>query len=98
MKNTTNSLLLENNLLYNTDMLHPELPASMSMFLNYWEDNYNLAMNLQQAIIDRRIAAKKGDRLKKQIYWHLFLFPRAAVTAMHFASMWPRRAKIANWR
>jgi len=52
--------LLENNLLYNTDMLHPELPGSMSMFLNYWEDNFNLAFNLQQAIIDKRIGKEKG--------------------------------------
>ena len=52
--------LLENNLLYNTDMLHPELPGSMSMFLNYWEDNFNLALNLQQAIIDKRIGTEKG--------------------------------------
>ena len=27
-------------LLYDTDLLHLNMPSSMSMFLNYWEDNY----------------------------------------------------------
>ena len=56
--------LLENNLLYNTDLLHPELPASMTMFLNYWQDNYELALNLQQAIIDNLIGKEKGRPLE----------------------------------
>src|SRR5580765_7599171 len=56
--------LLENNLLYNTDLLHPELPSSMSMFLNYWDDNYNLALNLQQAIADNRIGKERGRSLE----------------------------------
>ena len=29
--------------LYNTDQLHPELPSSMGMFLNYWDDYYPIA-------------------------------------------------------
>ena len=56
--------LLENNLLYNTDLLHPELPASMSMFLNYWEDNYSLALNVQRAIADNIIGKEKGRTLE----------------------------------
>jgi fumarylacetoacetate (FAA) hydrolase len=52
--------LLENNLLYDTDLLHPELPSSMSMFLAYWEDNYNIALNLQKAIRDARIGKERG--------------------------------------
>ncbi|MBS1919921.1 MAG: fumarylacetoacetate hydrolase family protein [Bacteroidetes bacterium] len=30
--------VLINDLLYNIDVLHPDLPGTMSMFLNYWED------------------------------------------------------------
>ncbi len=30
--------LLVNGILYDTDTLHPDLPVSMSMFLNYWDD------------------------------------------------------------
>lgn len=52
--------MLDNNLLYDTDLLHTELPSSMTMFLNYWEDNYALALKLQQAITDNRISKAKG--------------------------------------
>ena len=31
------AILVDGNL-YDTDTLHPDLPISMSMFLNYWDD------------------------------------------------------------
>lgn len=49
-----------NGLLYNLDLIHPELPNSMGMFLNYWDDNIELAMKGNQAIIDGRISESKG--------------------------------------
>lgn len=52
--------LFENGLLYDMDLLHPEMPASMSVFLNFWEDLYPLAMNLQQALKEGRIGKEKG--------------------------------------
>ena len=52
--------ILENNLLYDTDLLHTELPSSMTMFLTYWEDNYALALKLHQAILEDRIGREKG--------------------------------------
>lgn len=55
--------ILENNLLYDTDLLHMELPSSMSMFLNFWEDNYALVLKLHQAILDNRIGKEKGFSL-----------------------------------
>ncbi|MEO6548952.1 MAG: fumarylacetoacetate hydrolase family protein [Ferruginibacter sp.] len=36
--------------LYDTDSMHPDLPISMSMFLNYWEDVLPLAMAAEQKI------------------------------------------------
>ena len=36
--------------LYPTDALHPDLPISMSMFLNYWEDIMPLALAVEQRI------------------------------------------------
>lgn len=30
--------ILVNGILYDTDSLHPDLPVSMNMFLNYWDD------------------------------------------------------------
>ena len=35
---------LVNGLLYDTDTLHPEFAVTMTMFLNYWEDIYPLAI------------------------------------------------------
>lgn len=52
--------LLVSDVLYDTDALHPELPSSMNMFLNYWEDCYPLALNCQRAIEDGRISAARG--------------------------------------
>ena len=57
--------ILENNLLYDTDLLHMEMPSSMSMFLAYWEDNYTLALKLHQAILDDRISSAKGFPLEE---------------------------------
>lgn len=52
--------MFENGLLYDMDLLHPEMPASMSVFLNFWEDLYPLAMGLQQALRNGRIGKEKG--------------------------------------
>lgn len=52
--------LLEGEFLYDTDALHPELPSSMNMFLNYWEDCHPLAGNCALAIRDGRISTARG--------------------------------------
>jgi fumarylacetoacetate (FAA) hydrolase len=52
--------MLKNGLLYDTDLLHMEMPSSMSMFLNFWDDNYSLALKLEQAIEDDIISKGKG--------------------------------------
>src|SRR4026208_325432 len=36
------AVLIE-DMVYDMDVLHPDLPNSMSMFLNYWEDSFPLA-------------------------------------------------------
>jgi fumarylacetoacetate (FAA) hydrolase len=36
--------------LYDMDSIHPELPTSMAMFLNYWEDYYPIAQNALERI------------------------------------------------
>jgi len=35
--------VLINDLVYDMEVLHPDLPTSMSMFLNYWEDMFPVA-------------------------------------------------------
>ncbi|MBK7882981.1 MAG: hypothetical protein IPJ81_03585 [Chitinophagaceae bacterium] len=42
--------LLVNGNLYDTDSLHSDLPMSMSMFLNYWDDVMPLALSAEQRI------------------------------------------------
>ena len=38
--------------IYDTDKLHPDLPISMAMFLNYWEDVFPLAQAAEQKVKD----------------------------------------------
>ena len=47
--------LLEDGLLYNMDLLHPDLPNSMSMFLQYWEDSLPMLRGGQMMIAEGRI-------------------------------------------
>ena len=46
--------------LYDCDLVHPEPPANMNMFLNYWDDMYPVAVTVNQAILDGRIGKEKG--------------------------------------
>ncbi len=51
---------LVNGLLYDCDLLHPELPNSMSMFLQYWDDNFPIAQAVNQSILDGKISNQKA--------------------------------------
>ena len=42
--------LLIDGKLYDTDAIHPDLPISMSMFLNYWDDMYPVALAAEKRI------------------------------------------------
>jgi fumarylacetoacetate (FAA) hydrolase len=46
--------------LYDMEILHPDMPGSMSMFLNYWEDAYPVAKAAEDAIRDGRISQVRG--------------------------------------
>jgi fumarylacetoacetate (FAA) hydrolase len=52
--------IYHDGLLYNMDQLHPELPNTMSMLLNYWDDTIETALKCNQAILDGRISASKA--------------------------------------
>jgi len=52
--------ILVDNLLYDTDFIHPELPSGMSMFLQFWDDNFEIAYKCEQAIKDGHIGKEKG--------------------------------------
>jgi fumarylacetoacetate (FAA) hydrolase len=62
-------------LLYDTDLLHMEMPSSMNMFLNFWDDNYALALKLQQAIEDNIIGKQKGFPVEDAILLAPVPFP-----------------------
>ena len=42
--------ILVDGLLYDTDLLHPDLPVGMAMFLNYWDDCYPIALTAEYQI------------------------------------------------
>lgn len=44
--------LLVNGLLYDTDKLHPNLPVTMTMFLNYWDDVFPIAHSINKSLIE----------------------------------------------
>jgi len=52
--------LLVGDILYDMDVLHPELPSTMSMFLNYWEDYFPLAKVMNESIEQGKISFNKG--------------------------------------
>lgn len=52
--------VLVNNYLYDMERLHPDLPNTMSMFLNYWEEVLPVAQAGVQMIEQGRIAENKG--------------------------------------
>ncbi len=43
--------ILVNGVLYNMDSIHPDLPPSMAVFLNYWEDYFPIAQSAEQRIL-----------------------------------------------
>ena len=44
--------ILANGLLYDMDNLHPNLPVTMTMFLNYWEDVFPIAHSINRALLE----------------------------------------------
>lgn len=52
--------LLVDGLLFEMEALHPDLPPNMSMFLNYWEDAFSMALGGQMMIAEGRISKNKG--------------------------------------
>src|SRR4029079_5095259 len=52
--------LLIDGLLYDTDLMHPDLPISMGMFLNYWEDLYPVAQTIEKNIKEGKLSRQYG--------------------------------------
>lgn len=52
--------ILVDGMLYDTDLMHPDLPVSMSMFLNYWDDVYPLALGVDRSIRNGNVSLQQG--------------------------------------
>ncbi len=57
--------LLVDGYLYDLDALHPDMPGSMSMFLNFWEDAYAAALGIEEAIRAGRISNVRATPMDK---------------------------------
>ena len=51
---------LVDGLLFDCDLVHPELPNSMNMFLNYWDDMFPIAKQAEAAIVSGRVSRDNG--------------------------------------
>src|SRR5476649_2717457 len=51
---------LVDGLLYDCDLVNPELPNSMNIFLTYWDDMYPIAQKVDAAIKDGRLQKGNG--------------------------------------
>lgn len=51
---------LVDGFLFDCDLVHPELPNSMNMFLQYWEEMFPIAQKTNTAITEGRIGKEKG--------------------------------------
>lgn len=56
--------VLINDIIYDMEVLHPDLPNSMNMFLNYWEDTYPIAQAGELMLREGTRTSNKGVALK----------------------------------
>ncbi|HEY8387504.1 MAG TPA: fumarylacetoacetate hydrolase family protein [Parasegetibacter sp.] len=56
---------LVNDMVYDTDVAHPELPGSMGMFLNYWDEYFSLASSVNNNLLEGKSSAAKGIPLSE---------------------------------
>src|SRR5579885_1034315 len=52
--------VLINDMVYDMDVLHPDLPGTMSMFLNYWEDVFPFAQAGELMLRDGSRSSKRA--------------------------------------
>ena len=56
--------VLINDMVYDMDVLHPDLPNSMNMFLNYWEESFAQAQAGELMLKEGTRSSSKGVPLK----------------------------------
>lgn len=78
--------ILINGYLYNMDELHPDLPGSMSMFLNYWEDAFPLAKRGEEGVKSGRFLQNRGVPFLEDSLLSPVPFPTSLRKSMAFRS------------
>ena len=56
--------ILVDGIIYDTETLHPDLPGSMSLFLNFWDDSLDLAqagMDFLKSLMNRNYSATTSN-------------------------------------
>jgi fumarylacetoacetate (FAA) hydrolase len=56
--------VLINSMIYDMELLHPDLPNSMNMFLTYWEDSYPIAQAGELLLKEGTRTSNKGIPVK----------------------------------
>ena len=56
--------VLINDIIYDMEVLHPDLPGTMSMFLNYWEESFPVAQAGELLLKEGTRTSNKGVALK----------------------------------
>jgi fumarylacetoacetate (FAA) hydrolase len=56
--------VLIRDMVYSMEVLHPDLPATMNMFLNYWEDSFPIAQAGELMLKEGERTSNKGLPLK----------------------------------
>jgi fumarylacetoacetate (FAA) hydrolase len=57
--------VLINDMIFDMEVLHPDLPGSMSMFLNYWEESYPIARAGELLLKEGTRTSNKGVPLNE---------------------------------
>src|SRR4051794_4913548 len=57
--------LMVNDMLYDMDDLHPELPSAMNMFLSFWEDYFPAAQTMNEAVLNEKISVTRGTSIEQ---------------------------------
>ncbi|MBS1748271.1 MAG: fumarylacetoacetate hydrolase family protein [Bacteroidetes bacterium] len=76
--------LLVDGFLYNVNDLHPELPGSISMFLNYWEEVYPHTLMVEKAIKEKRFLQNRGISFEEAQLLSPVVFPNSLRDAYAF--------------
>jgi len=73
-----------NGMLYDMDSIHPELPPSMAMFLNYWDDYFPVAQNAEQRIKSGLKGNVYGSALEENLLLAPIPYPTSCRDAYAF--------------